>query len=159
MVFVACSIYNGVVGTDAYQRVYMSVGVIAYQTAMVEPYDALGTQPVFQPLFNRLLGKGLIAVGRHQTAKGGEDGPLAVALDAASLEHEVQMVLVGAFHQSLLIEMLVDLIVEFGRELLAPAVELEVEQKDVWPLLHGDEAMVAGPSVVGRQRQEGGGEG
>ena len=40
---VACRIYNGVVGTDAHQCVDVSVGVVAYETAMTEPDDALGS--------------------------------------------------------------------------------------------------------------------
>ena len=65
-------------------------------------------------------------MGRHQTASGGKDGPLAIALDAAPFEYEIQMVFVDAFHQALFVEVAINLIVESRLELLAPAVEAEI---------------------------------
>ena len=85
----------------------------------------------------------------HQTTFRRKDGALAVAFYRTALEHEVQMVFICAFHEALLEEMTVNLIVERSLELLAPAVEAEVEQQQATILFHRDEPVVASPSVVG----------
>ena len=95
---------------------------------MVEPYHPFRTQIRFQAPLNLCLRERLVAVWRHQTAGRGEDGALAVALYRAALKDKVQMVLVGALDQSPVVEVTVDGIVELRLELLAPAVETEVEE-------------------------------
>jgi len=77
----------------------MSVGVVARQGLVVEPYYSVGTEPAFQFLLNLLLSQGLISVGCHQAAAGGVDGTPSVALDGASLEYEVVVVLVVDFEE------------------------------------------------------------
>ena len=88
----------------------------------------LSTQECLEVRLYLILCEGLVAMGGHQTASAGEDGALAIALNRAALEDEIQMVLVGALDQSLVVEMPVDGIVELRLELLAPAVETEVEE-------------------------------
>ena len=129
----------------------MPVGIVADKASVLQPDHALGTQILLQALFYLLLGQRLVAVGGHQTATGGEDSASSVALDAATLEHKVQVRLVAALDQPLLVQVLVDLVVQLGRKLLAPPVELEVEQNLCSVgLLDGDESVVAGPGVVVR---------
>ena len=43
MVGITTCIKNGVIRTDAYQRVDVAVGIVAKQTAVIQPYDAFGT--------------------------------------------------------------------------------------------------------------------
>ena len=109
----------------------MSVGIVANERTMIQPDNALCPQPLLQAVFNLLLRKGLVAMGGHQAACGGKDSSLAVALDGASFEHEVQVIFVGALEESLLIEVTVYLIVERRLKFLTPAVEAEVEEDDV----------------------------
>ena len=66
----------------------------------------------------------------HEAARCRKDRSLAIALNASSFQNEVQMRLINAFDDTLFVEMSVYLVVQFGRELLAPAVETEIE-KDV----------------------------
>ena len=103
MVGIATGIDNGVVGTDAYQRVDMSVGIVANQRAVVEPYDALGTEIFLEAGFNLGLREGLVAMRRHEATGSCEDGALAIALDGTAFEDEVQVGLVSTFHQSFII--------------------------------------------------------
>ena len=117
---------------------------------MVNPDDALCVEFLFQVLFYLLFRHGLVAMGRQQTAGGGKDRSLAIALYGTTFEYEVQTVHVFALHLTLIVETPIDGVVEFGRELLAPAVEAEVEQPGVALIVHkGDKAMIASPSVVG----------
>ena len=128
----------------------MAVGVVARQVAVVYPQHAVGTEVGHQPLFYLVLGEGLVAVGSQQAAGGGEDGAPAVALDGAAFEHEVQMVYVLAADGPLIVEAAVDGIVLAGRKLLAPSVETKVEQQGRAAVAgEADEAVVAGPGVVG----------
>ena len=87
----------------------------------------------------------------QQTACGREDGALTVALDGATLKHKIETVDIVARDDTLLIESGVDGIVLFGGEFLTPAIETEVDQPTMTLVIdEGDEAMVACPSVVGR---------
>ena len=78
-----------------------------------------------------------------------ENGTLTIALNRTTFEYEVQMRFVCSLNRASVEQLAVDLVVQFGRELLAPAVEAEVEQA-VMPLVvgEGDESVIAGPSVV-----------
>ena len=68
-------------------------------------------------------------MGSHQTALCSKDGTLAVALNRTAFQHKVQMVFVLALDKSLVIEVTIDLVVEFCLKFLAPAVELEVKKE------------------------------
>ena len=57
----------------------------------MNPYHSLGSQILLETVLNLLLGKRLVAMGSQQTTGCGEDGSSAVALNAATFEHEVQM--------------------------------------------------------------------
>ena len=98
---------------------------------MVEPYHTLCTQILLEADINLSLRQGLVAMRCHETAGRGEYSALTIALDRAALEDKVEVGLVVASHTAGIIEMTVDLIVQIGLELLAPAVELEVEKDDV----------------------------
>ena len=102
-----------------------------------------------------LLGEGLVAMGGQETLAGGEDGSLAVALDAAAFEYEAFVVLQCCVERPLVVQLKVDGIVLLPVEFLSPAIELEVEQMDgddeTVVLVLGnqrDGAMVASPCVV-----------
>ena len=142
----------------------MSVGIVARQVSVIDPEDALGVKFAFQAFFDVVFGEGLIAVRGQQTAGGGEYRPASVALDGTAFEHEVETVNVvprlppcsrGAVRRTegwepLVVESAVDGVVEFRRELLAPAVEAEVEQAVMaFVVGEGDESVIAGPSIVG----------
>ena len=131
MVGIATGIDDGVVGTDAYQRVDMSVGIVANQRAVVEPYDALGTEVFFEASFYLGLREGLITMGCHETAGSCEDGALAIALDGTAFEDEVQVGLIVALYATGIIEMAVDGIIQGCLKLIAPTVELEIKEDDV----------------------------
>ena len=141
----------------------MTVGIVARQVSVIDPEDALSVEVPFQAFFDFIFGERLVAMGGQQTACGGEYRPASVALDGTAFEHEVETVYVlprlplcqrGAVRRTegwepLVVEMAVDGVVEFCRELLAPAVETEVEQAVVTLIVgEGDESMIAGPSVV-----------
>ena len=131
MVGIATGIDDGVVRTDAYQGIDMAIGIIANEAAVVEPYNALGTEIFLEAGFNLGLREGLVAMRRHEATGSGEDGTFAIALDRAAFEDEVEVGLVVAIYTTGIIEMTVDLIIQIGLELLTPAVELEVEKDDV----------------------------
>ena len=93
-------------------------------------------------------------MGSHQTAGRGKHRPPSVALDGSPFEHEVETVDVLAFDAPFVIESAVDGVVKVGREFLAPAVELEVEESRFevrGARYERDETMVACPRVVGRR--------
>ena len=79
---------------------------------------------------------------REQAVACGQDGSLAVALDASTFEDKVQMVFVLSLQDALLHHPSIDLIVEVGRELLSPTVELEVEQMQTIRSEQSDEPMI-----------------
>ena len=97
-----------------------------------------------------LLCQRLVAMWCEQTRTGGKYGSLAVAFYAAPFEDKVQMVFVLTFKDVLRLHLSADAVVEVGIKLLAPAVELEVQQDGPVGRKQGDEAMIASPSVVGR---------
>ena len=109
----------------------MSIGIIAYQRAMINPNNALSTQVFLQSCFNLLLCEGLVAMGSHQTAGGGKHRSLAIALNASTLQDKVKMRFVLTFYDAFVEKVLVNLIVESGFKLLAPSVETEVKQNEV----------------------------
>ena len=135
-------------GSHAHHRVDVAVGVVAYQHAVVKPHDAVGSEPLLQPLFYLLLRQGLVAVGSQQTRGGGEHRATAVALNASAFKHEVEVRLIKPLHLTFHKDLPVDVVVEVGGKFLAPSVELEVEQDVFAVVLHGDEAVVACPGVV-----------
>ena len=133
----------------------MSVGVVTRQRAMVNPEDALGTEVAFQTFLYLFLRHGLVTMGCHQTASGGEHRPTSVALNASAFEHEVEAVHIFAIYVSSVIKLTIQGVIEVGRELFAPAIKAEIEQAVVSLVVgEGDEAVVAGPSVVGGYRLE-----
>ena len=145
----ALHVGNRVVGTEAGQRVDVAVGVVACKIAMVEPKDAFGMERCKQTRFDLCLLERLVAMRGEQTLARGKDSSLAVALYAAAFEHEVEVILVLTLQNALLRHPSADLVVKVGRELLAPTVEAEIEQMQPVRGKQGDEAVVAGPRVVG----------
>ena len=136
-------------GSHAHRGVDVAIGVVAHQIAVIDPHHASGAKPTAQLGVYLLAGEGLVAVRSQQTLAGGKLGAPAVALDAAALEHHVVMVFAAAVEQPLLAEVAGDGIVVLPAELLAPAVEAEVEQHGLVAAHEGDGAMVARPGVVG----------
>ena len=128
MVGIATGIDDGVVRTDAYQGVDMAIRIIANEAAVVEPYNALGSEIFLETGFNLGLREGLVAMRRHEATGRCENGALAIALDRAAFEDEVEVGLVLALYTTGIIEMTIDGIIQIGLELLTPAVELEVEE-------------------------------
>ena len=159
MVFVvlveAFDVGNRVVGTESGKRVDVAVRVVAREVAVVEPKDALGMEGCEQSRLDLFFCQGLVAMWREQAFACRQDGSLPVALDASSLEHEVEVVFVASLQDALLHHSAVDSVVELGRELLAPSVESEVEQARAVGGEQGDEAVVASPSIVRRRLAEG----
>ena len=131
MVGIATGIDDGVVRADAYKGIDMAIGIIANEAAVVEPYNAPGSEIFLEAGFNLGLREGLVAMRRHETTGRCENGALAIALDRTAFEDEVEVGLVLALNDALVVEVLVDLIIQIGLELLTPAVELEVEKDDV----------------------------
>ena len=75
---------------------------------------------------------------------------MAVALDGAPLQYEVKTTDIVACERLGVVEPSVEGVVEVGSELLAPAVETEVEQAAVALVIDkGDESMIACPRIVG----------
>ena len=124
---VAANIQQGVIRTDAYQGIDMSVGIIAGQVTVVDPDDPFRMELALEALFDLSLCHRLVAMGGQQTTSRGEHRTFSVALDGAPFEYEVQTVLILAFYFSLLVNPAVDGIVEFGREFLTPTVEAEIK--------------------------------
>ena len=120
--------------------------------AVGQPDDLLDPEP--------LLEQGLVVAPAQaeitvvqQALLGGEQRPLAVGVEGAALEHERRLVAphapgVGDDRRHLRVPVV-------GREVLAPAVEAEVHQRDL-PLVvaHEDGPVVADPRVVERDGEE-----
>ena len=152
----ALDVGNRVVGTEAGQRVNVAVGVVACEVAVVEPEDASCVERLEQPGLDLFLCQRLVAVGCKQASACGQDGALSVALDAAAFQHEVEVVLIVPSRDALFRHAPADAVVLPCGELLAPAVEAEVEQMRSVGCKQGDEAVVASPGVVGGCLAEGG---
>lgn|SRR5574344_398000 len=107
----------------------MAVGVVANQIAMVEPDDVLRLEEILQEFFQLLTIERLVAMRRQEALGGGEDGALAVALDATAFEHKSLMVVDRTvLESSLIIQVLRDGIVFLPTELFSPSIKLEVEE-------------------------------
>ena len=144
----AADVCYGVVGTEAGEGVDVAIGVVAGKVAVIEPEDALGVEIAKQALFNLVASELWIAIGRKQTFAGSQEGATAVALNAAAFEDEVEVRFVGTMQRQGS-ESPVYLVVEVGGELVAPAVEAEIEQTGTCLGEEGEEGVVARPSVVG----------
>ena len=88
---VAAHVEERVVGCAAHDGVDVAVGVVADEVAVVEPHDALSTEPAFQFGFKLLATQRLVTIRSQQALRGGENGAAAVALDAAALQNEILM--------------------------------------------------------------------
>ena len=106
----------------------MSVGVVADELSVVEPYYLAGAESLLQHLLHLCLRHGLVAVGRHKAYARGEHRAASVALDRTAFEHKVVVVDTLASEHSASMERTVDEVVLIGSELLAPSVETEVEK-------------------------------
>ena len=111
----------------------MSVGIVADELSVVEPYYLAGAETLLQHLLHLCLRHGLVAVGRHKTHARGEHRAASVALDRATFEHKVVVVDTfatehSATEHSATEQRAVDKIVLIGSKLLAPSVETEVEK-------------------------------
>ena len=105
-VFVEDGVWQGqakqrAVGRDAGNGVDVSVGVVAWQRLVVEPYDAVCTKAPFQFSLNLLFRQGLVPVRCRQAAPRGVYRAPAVALYGAAFQYEVEVGLVGTRPQPL----------------------------------------------------------
>ena len=130
----------------------MSVGIVTNQGTVVDPDNALSTKPFLQAVFYLLLCQGLVAMGRHQTTGGREDGAFTIALYRTAFQYEVQMVFVDALDYTPVVEVSVNLVVKSGLEFLAPTIEAEVEEDGLPRPLYRNKAMIASPCVVRSKR-------
>lgn len=119
---------EGVVGTEPHYGVDMSVGVVTDEVAVVQPYDALSPERVFEFCCYLLLIHRLVAVGRQEALCRCEHGTFAITLYRTALEHEIGMILYLVLEGTPTEEVPCDGVVLLPGKLLAPAVELEVEQ-------------------------------
>ena len=149
------TVQNGVIGCEACQSVDVPVGIVALDVPVVEPQHAVGLKPRKQPVLYVLSGERLVAVRCQQALRCGEQGALAVALNAAALEHKILMVAHAGLEHSAGIQFAVDGVVELPFKLFAPPVELEIKQMyghlcAVFLVGHkGNCTMVARPGIVG----------
>ena len=79
------------VGAETGKGIDVAVCVVAGQIAVIEPQDTLGVEITPQALFYLEAIELGVAVGRKQTRAGGQQRAAPVALDAATLEDEVQV--------------------------------------------------------------------
>ena len=106
----------------------MSVGVVADELSVVEPYYLAGAEALLQHLLHLCLRQGLVAVGRHKAYARGEHRAASVALDRTTFEHKVVIVDTLASEHTVTEQRAVDKIILVGSELLAPSVETKVEK-------------------------------
>ena len=140
-----------VVRREAHNGVYVSVGVVANEVAVVEPHHTVGTEHPLQMLLNVVLRHGLVTVRREQTLACRHDGALAVALYRASLKHKLVLVHIHPLVGAKLKELSVEGVVLVGSKLVAPSVEAEVDEMAFAnPVLRQEryESVVACPCVV-----------
>ncbi len=145
---VAAHVKDGVVGAEPGQGVDVGVGVVAGQIAVMKPEDA----PQAEQLAQRGLDAGLvemgIAVAVEQALGGGEQRPLAVALDPPPFEDQADGVQGQGAEGAGLVQAAADLVVMVAGELEPPAVEAEIEQSQPLLVLDGDGAEIPGPGIV-----------
>ena len=98
---VASHIEQRVGRSHTHEGVDMSIGVVAYEVAIVDPHYAPCVKAAFQCLFYLVLCHGLVAPRSEEATRGGEHRSLAVALYRASFEHEVVVVNVCSPYHSL----------------------------------------------------------
>lgn len=145
---VALHISNGVVGAKAGEGVDVSISVVAEEVAVVEPENSSGLESLEEKGLDVSPAVLRIAVGVEQTLGSGEDSTLTIALDAAALEDKVLIVNVVAVDEVVGMDKAIDGIVVVGRELVAPAIELEIKEFVLAILHDGDKAVVASPGIV-----------
>jgi hypothetical protein len=131
----------------------VAVGVAIGGVAEPQPHDHLDAQIVAQALLDLLARERRVAVGVQQALLGGDEGPLAVDEERATLQHERGLV---ATHAEVPGDQARDLRVAVVWEvLLAPRVEPEVDQGDAARSVPDeDRAVVAHPRVVDRERED-----
>lgn len=128
----------------------MAVRVVAGQIAVVEPQHPLDMQERFEPFFDVGAVQAVVAVGRKQTFRSGQERAVAVAFDGTAFEYEVQMVRIRPVQYALLHQASVDTVVLVGGELLSPSVETEIQKERAGFVYQGNKSMIACPRVVGR---------
>ena len=129
----------------------MGIGVIPGQVAVPQPQEALYTQVLAQARFHCRQIHTPIAVGVEQTGGGAQQGALAIGLDGAAFQHEIH-VAQGRAVAVLAVDFAVDSIVQARAVLVAPGIELEVEQFDPGRVADTDRAVVPRPGIVGGDR-------
>ena len=117
-------------GSYSHDGVDMSIGIIADEIAMVEPYHLACMEEILELSVDVILGERLVAVRGEEALGCRENRAIAIALDASTLQDEARMVLQGCVEGSLVIELEVDGVVFLPSELLSPTIKLEVEQVD-----------------------------
>ena len=140
-----------VVRREAHDGVYVSVGVVANEVAVVKPHHTVGTENGLYMFFNLFFGHGLVTVRSKQTLACRHDGALAVALYRASLKHKLVLVHIHPLVGAKLKELSVEGVVLVGSKLVAPSVEAEVDEMSfALPVLRQEryESVVACPCVV-----------
>ena len=146
---------NRVVGTESGQRVDVAVRIVASEIAVMDPEDAVGSERRQELLLYPVAAERFVPVGSQEAFRRGEDGSLAVALDASSLEDKTEVILVGSLEDVLLHHVAADLVVEIGRKLQSPSVEAEIQQMGPVGLEDGDKRVIARPGIVGGNLVEG----
>ena len=160
---------NGVRRAEAGKGIDVAVRIVASKIAVFQPEDALGVEVMEQAMLYFLAGEVGVAMGREQALAGGKQGAASVALDAPALEDEVEVRDVDAAEEGgrrrrggrgggtgkcgegrIGDEAPADLIIEVSGELVAPAVELEVEELGAFGGDECEESVVTCPGVIGR---------
>ena len=117
-------------GSYSHDGVDMSIGIIADEIAMVEPFHLACMEEIFELSVDVILGERLVAVRGEEALGCRKNRSLAIALDASTFQDESRMVFQGSVEGTLVIELEVDGIVFLPCELLAPTIKLEIEQVD-----------------------------
>ena len=129
----------------------MTIGIVACQFTVTNPYYPVGAKCRFKPFLYLLLRHWLVTVRSHQTAGCRKDSSPPVALNRATLQNEVKLTDVFTIKQSLVEDVAIDGIILRSRKLLTPAVELEIKQTGITPIVDKrDKAVVACPGIVCR---------
>lgn len=149
-----------IVGAEARQCVDVRIRIVADEESGIEPQHALGVEVGRKPLLEVGLVGQVVAVLGQQALGRGEYRAVAVALNRSAFQYSaatIQVLGVPELEQVVVVEhfaveqRLVDLVVEVGRKLHAPAVEAIVVQHELAiGTADGQEAVVARPGVVGR---------
>lgn len=125
---VAAGEHNGVVRSEAGERVDVRIGVVACEVSVRNHQDSVGVEERRKFFGDLRVREAVVSVGRELSLRGSEESAVSVAFDATAFQNEVLTVFEGG-DDFFVKEEGVEHIVAVGGKFKPPAVECEIERE------------------------------